>query len=117
LFIANRSAERAEAAAQLFRATPLSLKEALQHSDTYEVVVNTLPATAYVEAQLQLNPQQVVLDADYAHKPLRAACRNAGATYIDGSRWLLHQAIPAYRLFTDEAPDVAAMERVFHAEP
>ncbi|MDR3184339.1 MAG: saccharopine dehydrogenase NADP-binding domain-containing protein [Prevotellaceae bacterium] len=109
LTIANRSAGRAGAAAKLFHAAALPLAEALQRSAEYEVIVNTLPAATGVAAQLRLEPQQAVLDADYAHKPLLALCRNAGATYIDGSRWLLHQAIPAYRLFTGEEPDVAAM--------
>jgi shikimate dehydrogenase len=109
LTIANRTADRAEAVAKLFRAASCSLAEALQHSGEYDVVVNTLPAAANIAAQLFPESRQVVMDADYMHKPLQAVCRNAGATYIDGSRWLLHQAIPAYRLFTGEEPDIAAM--------
>ena len=116
LAIANRSAGRAEATARLFRATSLPLTEVFRHSDTYEVLVNTLPAAANVAAHLRLKPHQVVLDADYAHKPLQALCRNAGATYIDGVRWLLHQAIPAYRLFTGEEPDVEAMMQALPQE-
>jgi shikimate dehydrogenase len=109
LTIANRTTDRAEAAAKLFCAASCSLTEALQHSGEYDVVVNTLPAAANIAAQLCPKSQQVVMDADYMYKPLQTACRHAGATYIDGSRWLLHQAIPAYRLFTGEEPDVAAM--------
>jgi shikimate dehydrogenase len=110
LTIANRTVDRAEAAAKLFHAASCSLAEALQHSGEYDVIVNTLPAAADIAAQL-LYPKswQVVMDADYMNKPLQTVCRNAGAKYIDGSRWLLHQAIPAYRLFTGEEPDVAAM--------
>jgi shikimate dehydrogenase len=114
LVIANRSAERAGAAAKLFHAVPLSLTEALQRSAEYEVIINTLPAAAGIATQLRLESRQALLDADYVHKPLQALCRNAGATYIDGSRWLLHQAIPAYRLFTGEEPDVAAMLQALH---
>ena len=109
LAIANRTADRAKVSAKLFRATPLSLMEALQHSDEYELIINTLPATANVATHLRLTSQQTVLDADYAHKPLKALCRSSGAMYINGSRWLLHQAIPAYRLFTGEEPDVKEM--------
>jgi shikimate dehydrogenase len=109
LTIANRTVDRAEALAKLFHAASLSLTEALQHSDEYDVIVNTLPASANITAHLCLKSWQVVMDADYMHKPLQTVCRNAGATYIDGIRWLLHQALPAYRLFTGEEPDVAAM--------
>ena len=116
LAIANRTAGRAEVAANLFHAASLSLTDALQHSNAYEVIINTLPATANVAAHLHLTAQQAVLDADYAHKPLQALCKNTGAAYIDGSRWLLHQAIPAYRLFTGEEPDVAAMMQALPQE-
>jgi shikimate dehydrogenase len=116
LTVANRSVDRAEAAAILFRAASCSLTEALQHSDEYDVIVNTLPAAANIAAHLCPKSWQVVLDADYVHKPLQTVCRNAGATYIDGSRWLLHQAIPAYRLFTGEEPDVAAMAQALQQE-
>jgi shikimate dehydrogenase len=109
LTVANRTTDRAKAAAELFHAASSSLAEVWPRSAEYEVIVNTLPSVAGVAAQLRLTPRQAVLDADYAHKPLQALCRDAGATYIDGSRWLLHQAIPAYRLFTGEAPDAAAM--------
>jgi shikimate dehydrogenase len=109
LTVANRTVDRAEAVAKLFHAASCSLTEALQHSGKYDVIVNTLPAAANIAAQLFPASRQVVMEADYIHKPLQTACRNAGATYIEGSRWLLHQAIPAYRLFTGEEPDVAAM--------
>lgn len=33
-------------------------------------------------------------------------------TYIDGKEWLLYQAVEAYRIFTEEEPDVEAMRRV-----
>jgi shikimate dehydrogenase len=116
LTIANRTVDRAETVAKLFHAASCALAEALQHSGEYDVVVNTLPAATNIATQLFPESRQVVMDADYAHKPLRTACRNAGATYIDGSRWLLHQAIPAYRLFTGEEPDVAAMAQALQLE-
>ncbi len=71
-----------------------------------DVVVYTLPGSAPVPAGLPLLGA-VVLEAEYRTPRLAdCACRH----YISGRRWLLHQAVTGYRLFTGEEPDVAAME-------
>ena len=72
-----------------------------------DVVVYTLPGSAPVPPGLPLE-EAVVLEAEYRTPRLAdCACRH----YISGRRWLLHQAVTGYRLFTGEEPDVAAMER------
>ena len=61
---------------------------------------------------------KVLLEANYknpAFTPeLLEAYKNSNSkfTYVDGKEWLLHQAIDAYKLFTSEEPDVAAMRKV-----
>ena len=71
-----------------------------------DIVVYTLPGSAPVPEGLPLEGA-VVLEAEYK-KPRLATfpCRR----YISGRRWLFHQAVTAYRHFTGEEPDVAAME-------
>ena len=71
-----------------------------------DIVVYTLPGSAPVPEGLPLEGA-VVLEAEY-RKPRLATfpCRR----YISGRRWLFHQAVTAYRHFTGEEPDVAAME-------
>jgi shikimate dehydrogenase len=111
--VASRTAARVEGITGRFSVKALSLDEALPLSRTYRVIVNTLPAEAEAVQQLLLNSRQIVLDADYIHKPMRVACRDANAMYIDGLRWLLYQAIPAFYLFTGEKPDAAAMAKIW----
>ena len=51
----------------------------------------------------------IVLEAEYKTPQLAAMpCRH----YIGGRRWLLHQALSGYRLFTGEDPDASAMSNV-----
>ena len=52
---------------------------------------------------------KVVFEANYARPNLSG--KGAGK-YIDGRYWLYNQAIPAFRLFTGEEPDIAAMKKV-----
>ena len=50
----------------------------------------------------------VVLEAEYKRPSLSSApCRR----YISGLRWILHQAVAGYSLFTGEAPNLEALSR------
>ena len=52
-----------------------------------------------------LRPGLWVLDARYPESVLARAAAGRGCRYVPGEEWLLHQALPAYRLFTGrEAP-------------
>lgn len=50
---------------------------------------------------------KIVFEANYAHPNLE---HKGAGTYISGRYWLYNQAIPAFRLFTGEEPDTAAMK-------
>ena len=64
-----------------------------------------------------LRPGQVVMDIVY--KPLRtafvAAAHAEGATAIEGSRMLLHQAAAQFELYTGHPAPLAAMEAALRA--
>ena len=67
---------------------------------------------------LGLCRHKILLEANYrnpAFSPDLIECykeQNPKFTYIDGKEWLLHQAVDAYRIFTSEEPDIAAMRKV-----
>ena len=66
----------------------------------------TFPVIPGVTGDLLRNA--IVLEAEYKHPALCGVkCRR----YISGRRWLLHQAIAGYELFTGEKPDAAAMAK------
>ena len=54
-------------------------------------------------------PDAVILEANY-----RTPClEGRGKVYVPGQRWLLHQAVAGYSIFTEEVPDADAMSRIF----
>ena len=77
----------------------------LSNLPPFDIVVYTLPASAPVP-EIDLR-HSTLLEAEYRAPQLRD--RECGK-YISGRRWLLHQAVSAYRIFTGEAPDENAME-------
>lgn len=126
--IANRTYEKAAAlaAAHSCEAVPLDAVGTL-HPD---LVIYTIPGdarslpgmtgkeslpgmTAPVIPDLigNLLPGSVVLEAEYKHPALASApCRK----YISGLRWILHQAVAGYSLFTGEAPNLEALSRAIY---
>lgn len=55
---------------------------------------------------------KVIFEANYAN-PLLSPDRGVeSGLYISGKKWLFHQAIPAFELFTGEAPNVVLMRGV-----
>jgi len=70
-----------------------------------DLILYTLPGSAPVPPGLP-TAGAVVLEAEYKAPALASArCR----AYISGRRWLLHQAVAGYRLFTGLEPSLAAM--------
>ena len=53
---------------------------------------------------------KVVLEARYNNPTLKRSVIRDGGEYISGISWLLHQAIPSFRIFTGEGPHIHAME-------
>ena len=108
--VANRTVAKVEAMSIFSSVEVLPLDEVLKQTEKYTVLVNALPVVHNLAERICLYPHQVVLEADYTCGILQDVARSAGARYLSGLQWLLHQAIPAFRLFTNEEPDIAAMQ-------
>ena len=103
--IANRTYEKAAAlaAAHSCNAVPLDAIGTLSP----DLVIYTIPGGAPVVPGMPLG-SAVVLEAEYKRPSLSSApCRR----YISGLRWILHQAVAGYSLFTGEAPNLEALSR------
>jgi len=108
--VANRTIAKVETMSIFYSVEVLPLDKVLKQTEKYTVVVNALPVVPGLAERIRLYPHQVVLEADYTCGILREVARIAGTRYLSGLQWLLHQAIPAFRLFTGEEPDIAAMQ-------
>ncbi len=116
VYWANRTLSKVMAAADAYGALPLPLTAVAACVADSRLVVNTLPAPAECLKGVKLQSKHVVLEADYATRPLYGEALAAGAKYIGGLWWLLYQAIPAYALFTGEQPDMAAMKQYLNID-
>lgn len=115
--LCSRSDGKAAAAAEALsvRAVPWVDREAaLARSD---VLVSCLPPGAEAIHADRLRPGLVLLEAAYPEPPLSRAARARGSLVIPGESWLLHQAIPAFRLLTGLEPDAAAMSGTLRSGP
>ena len=80
--------------------------------------INSLGTLDIKGSRLGLSHHKILLEANYKDPAFTSDIiakfqkANSRFTYIDGKEWLLFQAIDAYRLFTSEEPDLAAMRKV-----
>ena len=105
VFFANRSAGKAKPFAEKIGVEYIPLEKiSTLLKETYIIVYNlSIPIDAFTGANLS---GKIVFEANYAHPNLAG---KGASTYIDGRYWLYNQAIPAFRIFTGEEPDTAAM--------
>lgn len=110
--IANRTYEKAAALAAAHSCEAVPLEDIGPLNPDF--VVYTIPGDARsVIPDLigNLLHGAVVLEAEYKHPALESApCRK----YIGGLRWILHQAVAGYSLFTGEAPNLEALSRAIY---
>jgi shikimate dehydrogenase len=86
---------------------PISLHNAPHHLPKCNIIVNTLPQSVPDTELFTFHPYQTVFDASYSTRPLERQAQHAGAKYIGGERWLLHQAIPSFTAMTGVEPKMS----------
>jgi Shikimate 5-dehydrogenase len=94
----------------------IALSQAAQITAHCSLIINTLPQPCPETAALSILSRHTVFDASYATRPLEDQAKQTGARYIGGERWWLHQALPAFTLFTGERPSRADMEQILQIE-
>lgn len=123
----NRTPQKAQAIADElpeygFIVDPITdFKEALRECD---LVIYTLPMALPEIEELSADDfaaetsghGKVILEANYKNPSFGEDSRikmiSADATYIDGGKWLLYQALTGYALMTGIQPDLDAMKKV-----
>lgn len=130
--ILNRNIEKAQNFAERLSHVP-GFKVSADRLDSFRrefrkagVIVYTLPLAIQqldnltgrdIRGGLFGKERKVILEANYRDPALTPDIMkkwqqtNPELTFISGKEWLLHQAVGAYRIFTDEEPDTEAMQR------
>jgi shikimate dehydrogenase len=109
--IANRTVDKARWLAESIGCRYAGLDEIAAIAPQADIIVNTLYQHVDVVDEAWLKPQHVVFDAIYHGSKLREKALRTGCKFIDGTGWLLHQGVPAYRRFTGVEPDVDSMKK------
>ena len=102
--IVNRTYEKAQKLAQVFnvKAAPISdIKNQTLESD---IIINTVSGDISIIDASWLTPEHIVFDANYPNSRLIDSAYEVGCNIIPGYNWLLHQAIPAFYIFTNHNP-------------
>jgi len=89
---------------------PIPLSEAIHILPATDIIINTLPQPVPDTEGFTFHSHQIVFDASYYIRHFEKQANQAGAKYIGGERWLLHQAIPSFEVMTGMLPDIRAME-------
>ena len=107
--VVNRTAESADRAAADFSCRAGRMEDLGELLRAAQGLVSTISAPETPVDAEWLREDLVVLDAFYPLSPLARAAEKKGCRVIRGEDWLLHQALPAYRLFTGLNPPETVM--------
>ncbi len=109
--LVNRSAERGTRAARAVGARFVPLGRAAEELRSARAVFACWPKVAKGFDDGLLREGQIVFDANYGGSIFADAAARARARYVDGTEWLIGQALSAFRLFTGRQPPAEAMRR------
>jgi shikimate dehydrogenase len=92
------------------------MEEAVKNLKSYDILVLALPPGTYPFDPGSLHEDLVVVDANY-RLPSETSPEKFRCRVIRGDRWLLHQAVEAYRLFTGKNADISLMDKALQENP
>ncbi len=111
VLIANRSALKAKDYAKNIGCSSTSLEDAITKLKSFDILVLTIPPGIYPFNKDQIHPGHIIVDANYRSPSSTSLIDWFSCKIVKGDRWLLHQAVEAYRLFTGKAADATIMEK------
>jgi len=95
--IYNRSENKAKDLAEEFDVNFIKVKDLQNTVTEADILIDTLPANIQLLKLEDLHSGLTILDASYPHSVYEGSNIRQ---LIGGEHWLLHQAIPAFELFT-----------------
>ncbi len=109
--LANRSAGKVERFAESIGVKYASLEDIAKCVEGADLIIYALSFMIEGFDKLDLS-RKIVFEANYAKPSLSPVNGVETLAYIDGKKWLYHQAVPAFELFTGEAPNEVLMRGV-----
>ena len=113
VIIANRTLSKAQEISNHFGCNVISLDE-INDLNGVDVIVSTLlPNVSLPNIHWDKNVK-LFIDANYRKSILSEEVQNAGIKVIRGDRWLIHQAIAAFNIYTGFEPQVELLNAAFN---
>ncbi|MDD2550037.1 MAG: shikimate dehydrogenase [Bacteroidales bacterium] len=109
VFICNRTFSKAKIIANDFGCTLMNWQD-FDSSLNFDVVVSTIVPEA-IPHFMDSVKFKYLLDASYKPSAVYQIAQAKGAKIVSGERWLLHQAVEAFRLFFGDNPPFEIMEK------
>ncbi len=98
--IVNRTFKKAHVLAGDMKCNAVVFDKLHSEISKCDILVSTISSGSELIKINWLNNKTIVLDGVYFSRSLSETAEKAGCQVIRGERWLLNQAIPAFRIFT-----------------
>jgi shikimate dehydrogenase len=112
--VANRTAYKAKEIAEKFNCDTINISEINDIISDKKIIINTLPPDICAIDERHLNSQHIIFDAAPQQSALLQKAQSKGCKCIDGRFWLLHQGVAAYKIFTQQEPNIDAMRKILN---
>jgi len=107
----NRTVERAKYISHRLGCQYAPITQAEEILEACDILISCLPSHHRILEPSALKKTLVVMDANYKSSPLIEDAKAKGCQTINGLEWLVHQAYPAFKIFTEqEIPEQLSKE-------
>ncbi len=108
--IVNRTYEKAQQVGRKYNCEVQPIEELRKIMKIAAIVISTVSSEDKIVDPKWLRRKQVIFNANYKSDSFEKEAAEQGCIYLKGEEWLLHQAIPAFKLFLGQDPDTEAMK-------
>ncbi len=115
--IVNRTRKKAQELAEKFNILQKNISDIESIIDTTDIIINTIPNGVKLIKDEWLNSKHIIFDAIYNNSVYKEVSKQKSIAFIDGKKWLLNQAIPAYKLFINKDIEVNSSAINFESKP
>jgi len=115
--IVNRTNKKAQELAEKFNVLQKDVNDIESIINTTDIIINTIPNGVKLIKDKWLKPNHIIFDAIYNNPVYKEIAKQKSREFIDGKKWLLNQAIPAYKLFINKDIEVSSSDINFESKP
>ena len=97
--IVNRTESKAKELAKKFDVKYININKIESVINNSDIIINTIPNGVKLIKDELISSKHIIFDAIYNNSVYKKVAEKKSIEFIDGTKWLLNQAIQAYKLF------------------